>query len=239
MTREVAIGAVRLSAELPRIVAAGGQAALDALVAADGADLVELRADLFDDPRPPTIVAALERVRAAGRPVILTVRAAAEGGRRLTEAARRELYVAGLAHADAIDIEIASTALATELVPRARAAGRTVILSAHAMDATPPADALLPLVDRAEAMGADVTKLAATARDIEDVRTMLAVTLAARRRGIVTVAMGPAGTLARVLLPAAGSLVTYGHVGTPTAPGQLTVAELATLVRRFFSFASV
>ena len=239
MTREVAIGAVRLSTELPRIVAAGGQAALDALVAADGADLVELRADLFDDPRPTAVVAALERLRTAGRPVILTVRAAAEGGRRLTEAARRELYVAGLAHAVAIDIEIASTALATELVPRARAAGRTVILSAHAMDATPPADALLPLVDRAEAMGADVTKLAATARDIEDVRTMLAVTLAARRRGIVTVAMGPAGTLARVLLPAAGSLFTYGHVGTPTAPGQLTVTELATLVRRFFSFASI
>jgi len=232
MTREVAIGAVRLSTELPRIVAAGGQAALDALVAADGADLVELRADLFDDPRPTAVVAALERLRTAGRPVILTVRAAAEGGRPLAEGARRELYAAGLAYA-------ASTALASELVPRAHAAGRTVILSAHAMDGTPPPDALLPFVDRAEAMGADVTKLAATARDLEDVRTMLAVTLAARRRGIVTVAMGPAGTLARVLLPAAGSLFTYGHVGTPTASGQLTVTELATLVRRFFSFASI
>ena len=156
-----------------------------------------------------------------------------------SDLARRELYAAGLAYADAIDIEIASTALASELVPQAHAAGRTVILSAHAMDGTPPADALLPFVDRAEAMGADVTKLAATARDLEDVRTMLAVTLAARRRGIVTVAMGPAGTLARVLLPAAGSLFTYGHVGTPTASGQLTVTELATLVRRFFSFASI
>src|SRR5437867_3837598 len=198
MTREVAIGAVRLSTELPRIVAAGGQAALDALVAADGADLVELRADLFDDPRPTAVVAALERLRAAGRPIVLTVRAAEEGGGRLAEGARRELYLAGLAHADAIDVEIASTALASELVPRARAAGRTVILSAHAMDGTPPADALLPLVDRAEAMGADVTKLAATARDLEDVRTMLAVTLAARHRGIVTVAMGPAGALGRL-----------------------------------------
>ena len=223
MTREVAIGAVRLSTDMPRIVAAGGQADLDALATADGADLVELRADLFEDPRPTTVVAALERLRAAGRP----------------EGARRELYAAGLAYADAIDIEIASTALASELVPRAHAAGRTVILSAHAMDGTPPADALLPFVDRAEAMGADVTKLAATARDLEDVRTMLAVTLATRQRGIVTVAMGPAGTLARVLLPAAGSLFTYGHVGTPTAPGQLTVTELATLVRRFFSFASI
>jgi len=237
MARELAIGSVRLSTRLPRIVAAGGDAELDALVAAADADLVELRADLFGDPRPATVVAALERLRAAGRPVILTVRAAAEGGRPLPDAVRRELYRAGLAYADAIDVEIASP-LAGELVAGARAAGRTVILSAHATDATPPADVLLPLVDRAEAMGADVTKLAAMARDLEDVRTMLAVTLAARHRGVVTVAMGPAGTLARVLLPAAGSLFTYGHVGSPTAPGQLTVRELATLVRRFFSFAS-
>ena len=238
MARELTIGSVRLSTRMPRIVAAGGDGELDALVAAADADLVELRADLFDDPRPATVVAALERLRAAGRPIILTVRAAAEGGRPLPDAVRRELYGAGLAHADAIDVEIASTALAGELVARAHAAGRTVILSAHATDGTPPADALLPLVDRAQAMGADVTKLAAMARDLEDVRTMLAVTLAARHRGVVTVSMGPAGTLARVLLPAAGSLFAYGHVGSPTAPGQLTVTELAALVRRFFSFAS-
>src|SRR5437870_13852462 len=90
MTREVAIGAIRLSIDRPRIVAAGGQAELYALAAADGADLVELRADLFDNPHPATVVAALERLRAAGRPVLLTVRAAAEGGRRPAEAARRE-----------------------------------------------------------------------------------------------------------------------------------------------------
>jgi len=238
MARELAIGSVRLSTRFPRIVAAGGASELDALVAASDADLVELRADLFDDARPTTIVAALERLRAAGRPVILTVRAAAEGGRALPDALRREIYTAGLAYADAIDVEIASTALASELVPRAHAAGRTVVLSSHATEGTPPAEALLPLVDRATAMGADVTKLAATARDVEDVRTMLAVTLAARDRGVVTVSMGPAGTLGRVLLPAAGSLFAYGHVGSPTASGQLTVIELSALIRRFFSSAS-
>src|SRR3989442_1374195 len=140
------------------------------------------------------------------------------------------------------EVAIGAVRLSTEL-PRIVAAGRpagpTFAVPPHAVGGPRPADALLPLVDRAEAMGADVTKLAATARDIEDLRTMLAVTLAARQRGIVTVAMGPAGTLARVLLPAAGSLFTYGHVGTPTAPGQLTVTELATLVHRFFSFASI
>jgi 3-dehydroquinate dehydratase len=66
------------------------------------------------------------------------------------------------------------------------------------------------------------------------VRTLLEVTLAARTRGIVTLAMGPFG-VARVLLPAAGSLLTYGYVGQPTAPsGQLPLGELAALLRRLY-----
>ena len=238
MSRRLDIGSVQLSARTPRVVAAGGASEVAALAAADGADLVELRADLWDDPRPEALPALLGRLRSGGRPVILTVRAAAEGGRPMDEARRRALYAAGLPHADAVDVEIASSALASELVVHARNAGRTVILSAHSVERTPPVDALLALVDRAEAMGADVTKLAAAARDIEDVRTMLTVTLTARERGIVTLTMGDAGTVGRLLLPAAGSLLTYGHVGTATAPGQLTVSELATLVRRFFTVAS-
>lgn len=238
MGRSRAIGGITLDPAAPRIVAAGGEAELDALAAADGADLVELRADLFDDPTPARIGAALERLRAAGRPVILTVRAAAEGGRPLEEARRRAIYEAGLAGAHAIDVEIASRDLVAALVPQARAAGRTVVLSAHATDGTPPAADLLALVDRAEALGADVTKLAAHARHLEDLRTLLAVTLAARERGIVTVAMGPAGPLSRLVLPAAGSLFTYGAVGRPTAAGQPAVAELAALLRRLLPAAS-
>src|SRR5437773_2460484 len=143
MARRLAIGSVQLSDRAPRLVAAGGEADLQALVAAGGADLVELRADLSDDPRPETLPALLARLGAGGRPVILTARAAAEGGRAMDEARRRALYAAALPHADAIDVEIASTALAAELVPQARAAGKTVMLSAHALHATPPAAALL------------------------------------------------------------------------------------------------
>ncbi len=151
----------------------------------------------------------------------------------MDEARRRALYTSGLPHADAIDVEIASTALAAELVPQARAAGKTVVLSVHVLHSTPPAAALLGLIDRAEALGADVTKLVTHARDLDDLRVLLEVTLVARARGIVTLATGPAGPLSRLLLPAAGSLLTYGHVGRPTAPsGQLPLAELAALLRR-------
>jgi 3-dehydroquinate dehydratase-1 len=233
--RRLVIGSVELSDRAPRIVAAGGEAEIGALATADGADVVELRADLADDPRPERLRRSIEHLRASTRPVILTVRAAAEGGRRLDEPLRRALYGAGLQHADAIDVEIASTALAAELVPQARAAGKTVILSAHALDGTPGTEALLALADRGEAMGADVVKIATHASGLDDLRVLIEVTLARRARGIVTLAMGPAGPLSRLVLPAAGSLLTYGHVGRPTAPsGQPSIAELAALIRRLF-----
>src|SRR3989442_692604 len=150
MARRLAIGSVQLSDRAPRIVAAGGEAELEALAAAGGADLVELRADLCEEPRPETLPSLLARLRAGGRPLILTTRAAAEGGRPMDEARRRALYTSGLPHTDAIDVEIASTALAAELVPQAPAAGKTVVLSAPllhpaplSLTAPPPAGSLL------------------------------------------------------------------------------------------------
>ena len=81
--------------------------------------------------------------------------------------------------------------------------------------------------------GADLTKLVTHARNLGDLRVLLEVTLAARARGIVTLATGAAGPLSRVVLPAAGSLLTYGYVGHPTTPsGQLPATELAALLRR-------
>src|SRR5947199_233690 len=132
MTRRLAIGSVQLSDRAPRIVAAGGEAELEALATAGGADLVELRADLCEEPRPETLPALLARLRAGGRPLILTTRAAAEGGRPMDDVRRRALYTSGLPHADAIDVEIPSTALPAELAallrrllpPHARPGGR-------------------------------------------------------------------------------------------------------------------
>jgi 3-dehydroquinate dehydratase-1 len=233
MAPALSIGRVALGGR-PRIVAAGGEDELGALGAAMEADLVELRADLFDAPSPAALTAALRTLADAARPVILTVRSASEGGQAMSESLRASLYASGLEQADAVDLEIASEDLVRDLVPRARAAGRTVILSAHDFRSTPSTDTLLGLVDRAESLGADLTKLAAHAETLDDVRRLLEVTLAARTRGIVTLAMGPVGGLSRVFFGAAGSLLTYASVGRPTGPGQLDLAELSTLVRRFF-----
>src|SRR5437868_892848 len=195
----IASGAVALGS-VPRLVAAGGDADVDALSRADDADLLELRADLFDEPTPERVCTALTTLRTGSRPIILTVRAGAEGGRALADDRRESLYRAGLPLADALDVEIASAELVGRLVPAARAARKTVILSAHAPDAVPPLAALLALVARGQALGADVVKLAAFARTLGDLRVLLEATLAARPHPLVTLAMGPAGPLSRLLL---------------------------------------
>src|SRR2546426_5418323 len=102
MARRLAIGSVQLSDRAPRIVAAGGEAELAALAAADGADLVELRADLCEDPRPETLPALLARLRPRRPPVILTARPAPQGRRPMDEARPPALYTTRLPHAHAI-----------------------------------------------------------------------------------------------------------------------------------------
>ncbi len=233
MRRDVGIGTTRLGGR-PAIVAAGGEADLDALLTADAADVVELRADLFDEPTVARVLDALARLRATGRPLLFTARAAVEGGRAMPETMRAELYRSALPHVAAIDVEIASDGLVADLLPAARAAGCTVILSAHDFVTTPSREVLLGLVDAARARGADVPKLATHAATRDDLRTLIDVTLAASVDGIVTLGMGMLGPLSRLVLPAAGSLLTYGAAGGGTAPGQTPVAELAALVGRLF-----
>jgi 3-dehydroquinate dehydratase-1 len=228
------LGGVALGAA-PVVVAAGGEADVDALVRAAGAHVLELRADLFTAPSPETLVPALRRLAATGKPVLLTVRAAREGGgAALDDDRRAALYAAGLPLVQAVDVEIASTDLARALVPRARAAGVLVLLSAHDFAATPPREVLDARIDAAFAAGADVAKLATHTATAADLQVLLAVTLAARARGVATLGMGPLGPLSRVVLPAAGSLLTYAAAGAPTAPGQLPVGELAPLLARLY-----
>ena len=231
MTEGLRIGAVALGPR-PVIVAAGGEHDVDALCRADRADVVELRADLFADASVDATRAALARLRAAGKPIVLTARAATEGGRAMPEATRRAIYDAGLELADAIDVEIASTELAAALVPAARRAGRTVILSTHDFETMPPRTEILARVARAFDAGADVAKVAAHAASLAALRVLIDVTRGVSPSPIATLAMGPMGPLSRLVLPAAGSLLTYAAAGAPTAPGQLPLDELAALFDR-------
>lgn len=230
---DVRIGGISLGAR-PAIVACGGEREVEALAAAEGAHLVELRADLFDAPTPERIVDAIGRLHAGGRPIILTARHADEGGTPMPEDVRRAILAAGLPHVDAVDLEIASRDALDALRPALATSACTIILSAHDFAGTPAAAALRATIARGRALGAHVVKVATRTDTADDLRTLLAVTLAERGAGVVTLGMGAYGPLSRVALPAAGSCLTYAAVGRATAPGQLPLGVLAPIVDRLY-----
>ncbi|MBI3592233.1 MAG: type I 3-dehydroquinate dehydratase [Nitrospirae bacterium] len=49
---------------------------------------------------------------------------------------------------------------------------------------------------------------------------------------MITIAMGEKGLPSRVFSPICGSLITYGYVNHPSAPGQLSASELMYIFRR-------
>jgi len=214
---------------------------LDAEPAArEDADAVEFRLDLATDP--------LDQLAAydGDLPLIVTNRAAWEGGEADDEQRRLETLAAALDHESvaAVDIECgaldgtvgaAATDRARELRDTARAADVAVIASVHDFASTPPVEELVGLLETASDEG-DVGKLAVTAGDRSDALGVLTAThrAVAAGRTVATMAMGEAGRHTRAVAPLYGSAIGYAPVDPAgaTAPGQYELATLRRLVDR-------
>jgi len=179
-----------------------------------GADLVELRLDSVSDP---SVSGALADRRL---PVILTCRAAWEGGQfKGSEEERRRILQEALA-SDANYVDIEWRAHFTDLLSQTE--GRRIVLSMHDFNGV-PAD----LTERAQAMrstGAELIKLAVTTSRLSDCLPLLDLGAQIGRRGTVLVGMGECGLATRVLAAQFGSVWTYA--GNERQLGQITPAEL-------------
>lgn len=188
-------------------------------------DMVEVRLDLTGlcGGRWSHLCAA---IRKQGMPVLLTIRAAREGGQwRGSEAERLALYRAGLDSVSAVDVEIGSRALEV-LAPAARKRGVKTVGSFHDFGRTPDGIRLGAVEARGRRQGADVVKIATMVQTAGDLARLFA--LPARAQGpICVLGMGEAGAISRVALPCAGSCLVYGALGKPTAPGQWSCRNLA------------
>lgn len=197
------------------------------------ADLFELRIDAFDPPTPSHAVEVCREARAAGVPVIATVRARDEGGvAELTDGARLALFEAVLPLVDALDVEFHAK-IRKEIVALAHRAGKPVIVSFHDFAATPRDDDLVAILDAAKLSGADVVKIATTIGSTEDLERLLGLLFEHRRKGLILIGMGAAGAASRVLFPLFGSLITYGFLHQAAAPGQLRLDDLVREIERY------
>jgi len=85
---------------------------------------------------------------------------------------------------------------------------------------------------RAFAAGADVFKLACLADSAGSVTRLLDFVSANKGRPLATMGMGKLGQASRLVLACAGSILNYGYLDKPNAPGQWEARELKCLLRR-------
>jgi 3-dehydroquinate dehydratase I len=192
-------------------------------------DLIEARLDLYPAQSIDGCETACARLESCGTPVLITLRTADQGGRWVAgDAERLPRFRAALAVASWADVEEDAGILAgVAALVRARPGGQLVV-SHHDFSETPPLDALVARVDAGHraAPGA-VAKIATRVRSDDDRRTLRAL-IERRRDRTAVIGMGDGDDGLRVALAAAGSLLAYGALGTPTAPGQLA-AEVVHL----------
>ena len=175
------------------------------------ADLVELR---LDTVRDPDVAGALADRRL---PVIVTCRAAFEGGQFTGSEEERRRILADALAAGAEFVDIEWRAGFEQLVRDRR--GRNVVLSMHDFDGM-PAD-LSSCFDTMRATGAEVVKIAVTPKRLSDTVPLLNLATRSRSHGAsVLLGMGPYGIATRVLATKLGAAWTYA--GALEDVGQLS-----------------
>jgi 3-dehydroquinate dehydratase-1 len=200
-------------------------------------DMAEWRADFYEDVLDlEKTLDTLKALRAAlgDLPLLFTFRTRREGGEReISPEDYRALNLAAArsGDADAVDVEIFSgDELVRQIIDAVHAAGGAVVGSSHDHCGTPPREELTARLCRAQELGADLPKLAVTPQSPDDVLTLLDATqeMVRRRAGqpVITMSMGPLGTVSRLCGEVFGSAMTFGSAGQASAPGQIPAEEL-------------
>ena len=187
-------------------------------------DLFEVRIDLIGDKWQ-------EVVSQFQKPWIACNRSASEGGGWQRNEARRieKLLQAIELGAEIIDIELRTKNL--DNIVKVIKRETKCLLSFHDFEKTPPFDQMKQIVEEQLEAGADICKVITTARSFEDNLSVLQLISEFPSTRLVSFAMGPLGTLSRILCPLAGGDFTYASIekGRESAPGQIAVRDLSRI----------
>jgi len=191
-------------------------------------DLFELRLDRLSDCLDE-IQADVARLPA---PLIITARDPREGGAGgLSTRCRRELLLEFVSRAAYIDLELRALRSFEAVLQSAAAAGIRKIISFHDFKSTPPAVRLDELAVKARSSGADVVKIATRTNTESQMRTLLDFYDRHRRQSpVAAMGIGKFGRASRLELARRGAALNYAHLGSASAPGQLSVRDLRRVI---------
>ncbi|MGX7023716.1 type I 3-dehydroquinate dehydratase [Vagococcus hydrophili] len=201
-------------------------------------DVIEWRADYFmyvNDISFMRKAAYFIRYAIEDKPLIFTFRTLDEGGGQYIEPEyyfELNRYMVHTGLVDVIDLELALlTEVQTDVVRFAKQNNVKVLISSHDYAKTPTENELTEMIYDMRHLGADISKIAVTPNDMQDVLTILqsSNTIQTEREDIpfVLIGMGETGRLTRMTGELFGSVMTFASSGKHTsAPGQMVIPEL-------------
>ena len=188
-------------------------------------DLFELRLD-----RLVGVVGRVEtKLPKLRAPLIITARHPDEGGSgSLSFGQRRALLSRFLTHADYLDVELRSARALRALLAIAKTKNVRRIISFHDFKSTPNARLLVAKAHNANALHADIFKIATrTDTPTELGRLLEFITKNRVNARLAVMGIGRLGAISRVLLARAGSVLIYASLGPATdVEGQLSLEQL-------------
>ena len=204
-------------------------------------DVVEWRVDWFEHVFEfDKVLDVLKELRKAlgETPILMTFRTSKEGGEKAIEdAAYAELNIkaAQSGYVDLIDVEMfTGDEIVKQIIESVHAAGVKVVASNHDFFKTPDKDEIVSRLRKMQDLGADIPKIAVMPQNKKDVLTLLSATEEMTSlyadRPIITMSMAGTGVISRLCGEVFGSSMTFGAARKASAPGQMGVKELETIL---------
>lgn len=204
-------------------------------------DIVEWRLDWFEGSCDTCLCSNLsQEIRAAigGAPLLMTFRTKDEGGeRKLNGRDYEDFYTALIDQscADLIDAELfKGNEIFSRLVEKAHSKNIKVIGSSHDFEKTPEKAQIIARLCKMQDLGADILKISVMPQNRSDVIALMDATRQMYEeyatQPLITISMGPLGLASRLVGETYGSAATFGAAAAASAPGQISVDDLETVL---------
>ena len=204
-------------------------------------DVVEWRVDWFENVfDTEAVIDVLKELREVlgETALLMTFRTSKEGGEKAIDAeayAALNIAAAQSGYTDLVDVEVfTGDEIVKHVIEEAHKAGVKVVASNHDFDKTPDKDDIVGRLRKMQELGADIPKIAVMPQNKKDVLTLLAATeeMASEYadRPIITMSMAGTGVISRLCGEVFGSALTFGAAKKASAPGQMGVNDLHTVL---------
>ncbi|MBD7910602.1 MULTISPECIES: type I 3-dehydroquinate dehydratase [Clostridium] len=247
MEKIVTVRDIKIGEEIPKIcvpiVGKTKEELIEEVAALKGIslDIVEWRVDFYEkveDIQAVKEVLGDLRKLLENTPILFTFRSLKEGGEKEVSTnyyAELNKEIAATKLVDLVDVELfTGDEVVKDIVDSAHASGIKVVMSNHDFFKTPSQEEIVSRLRKMQDLGADLPKIAVMPQNKKDVLVLLSATNEMvenyANRPIITMSMAGTGVISRLAGEVFGSALTFGAAKKASAPGQIAVKDLRTVL---------